>query len=96
MKPDDIISVVVGVVGAVGGLAGLVTWYRVERDRRRRRENDQAYEAWVSGIEMGLHGGLLGNHMEIRPEERRWAARAVSEGRLVWGPLGTGVMLPGG
>ncbi len=91
MTPNEIGSV----VGVVGGLLGLVSWWQVQRDRRRKREDEQAYQAWVRGKVESLMAGP-GNFIKIGADEHAWAARAYIEGRLRWGPIGEipGVMLP--
>jgi hypothetical protein len=93
MKTSEIASMIGGAIGAVGGVLGLVTWWQVQRDRRRKLKDEQAYQAWATSIEMSLGPGH--NLYRVKPDERRWAARAVAENRLEWAPGGVGVMLPG-
>ncbi|ATB33833.1 hypothetical protein MEBOL_007331 [Melittangium boletus DSM 14713] len=42
------------------------------------------YEEWVSHIEHVLVYGEGGNTCQIKDSDRKWAARAVREGRLAW------------
>ncbi len=63
--------------------------------QRGEAKEQQGFEAWEQGKVESLMAGQ-GNFIKIGSDEQAWAARAVREGRLRWGPIAEipGVMLP--
>ncbi len=94
MKPTEILAVLGGILGLVGGTLSVIRWVQDHRDRRRKRRGDSAYDTFVSAVVQGLSSGN-GNAVNVTPEQHAWAARAVAEKRLEWGPMPNTVVLPG-
>ena len=70
-------------------------WIATRNARRQQAAEDAAYEEWVQAALQMLRSGD-GNVVAVSPETRRWAVRAVAEGRLAWAPVPDRVMLPVG
>lgn len=89
---------VLGVAGSV--VAGLMAVLKLREaivdavSKSRKARDDRDYQTWVANVE-GALGTSRANAVTVAPHQRRWAARAIAEERLIWSPDGRDVMLPG-
>lgn len=93
MNIDKVIKTVGPLVGLVGGTLAIVHWLQELSERRRKHRGEQDYGEFVGNVVKSLSNGK-GNAVNIPPEQNGWAARAVAEKRVVWGPDGKTLMLP--
>lgn len=93
MSLEEIIKTVGPVVGLVGGALAIIRWTQDLLERRRKQGGEKDYEEFVANVVKGL-GGVPNRAVTISNEQHRWAARAVSEKRVMWGPDGKTLMLP--
>ena len=80
------------VVSIAALVISMLTRTDSRRDRRRREEDDGRYEEVVARLVADLAQG--GGAIDVLAEEYRFAARAVTEKRLMWSGYGTTIMLP--
>jgi hypothetical protein len=88
-------------MAATLGVLAIMKWRRDERDRKRTREenlhkqfNDSRFDEFCAAYVQALRAGPK-FMLPVPPHYHAFAARAVAEGCLAWGPAGLGVVLPG-